>query len=146
MQGRIAGRLPATVLTGPVAVKLNVPEAVLVHVPFTPPVAVQLWPAALAQAIPTWPDGGGGFCPGVTFGGLPWEVTRPVAWSNVAMVAFPVAMLVFAVCLTFDIGPRGLVQRTSAACQLAWLVALAMRPDRGLTARSLRRGAAAPSS
>ena len=71
---------------------------------------------------------------------------RPVAWSNVAMVAFPVAMLVFAVCLTFDIGPRGLVQRTSAACQLAWLVALAMRPDRGLTARSLRRGAAAPSS
>ena len=47
---KIAGRLPGAVLVGPVAVKLNVPDAVLVQVPVTLPAAVQVWFGALARA------------------------------------------------------------------------------------------------
>ena len=66
---------------------------------------------------------------------LPWR--RRLAWRQALTIAVLAAMLAFAVCLTFDIGPRGLVQRLSAAVQLAWLGLLALQ------LRSLRTGAAA---
>jgi hypothetical protein len=51
-----------------------------------------------------------------------WSARSGPRWL---LLVFPLAMLIFAVLLTFDTGPRGLVQRLSVGCELVWLLLVA---------------------
>src|SRR5579884_15628 len=119
---KIVGTAPTSAFAGPVAVKVNTPEPVLVQVPVTAPVAVQVWPIVVAQGTPGVPDGGwggGGPIVGVAVlvgSTVPVAVTVAVA----VVVAVAVAAVVVAVGDTVSVG-EAIAVGVNVSVGVAWL-------------------------